>query len=614
MRPLRGTFEMKTKLVGLCGAAACGLLPYGYANAYQFDTGLGDLTGSWVSNITAGGGIRTQSPSCALTGDPNVNGCGTNANTAQWANGDDGDLNYHRGQLFTGYLSLTSEMLLTAPSEGWKFLVRGTAMYDFAAGQTDRTPLSSTAAAQAVYSAELLDLWGEKDFTIGDQRAHVRIGNQVINWGESYFAAGGINATNSLDIQKLLIPGTQLKQALLPAPMISFASSLPAGFSTEDYLQLQWNGNKYPPVGTFWSTSNTFGRGPVPASTNSNNFNISGVDGGTIAGANSKNGGLYSQVNQNLLNGLYAGPPYNAVGSSYQQVLPDNRPQYGIRIGYKPPGADINFAFYYENYTDKSPVITYLANGNGEYSYLTNRQLFGLSTNFSLGDWAIGAEASYRPHDAISLSACYLPGGPTDANTNYASVNCPAYMDKKKIQLDANAQLNLTQTTYPMLKLIKADEATFTAELTLVKYPGVSPNAMYFRSIGGQEVYQVPDAGYGAWLNYNSGLGYPIAAAEGTSTSVGATVDFNWTYDGTIIPGWQVTPGITFYDALYGYLPNFSAAYEQGAKSINIYLLFNQNPTVWQAGLNFTLFFGGTPVSQPYGDRNFVGMFVTRNF
>ncbi|SAL24752.1 hypothetical protein AWB69_01818 [Caballeronia udeis] len=283
---------MKNKKICLCGTFALGIVASGQAGAYTFDTGLGDLTGSWVSNITAGAGIRTKAPSCALTGDPNANGCGSAANTAQWANGDEGDLNYGKGHAFTGYTSVTSELLMLMPNEGYKFLIRGTAMYDFLADSTDRTSLSSAAKSQAVYNVELLDLWAEKDFQIADQRAHVRLGNQVINWGESYFASGGINATNSLDIQKLLIPGTQLKQALLPAPMISFASSLPAGFSTEDYYQFQWNGNRYPPVGTYWSTSNVFGRGAEPGSLNSNNINVGGLSGATIAGTNSKNSGF----------------------------------------------------------------------------------------------------------------------------------------------------------------------------------------------------------------------------------------------------------------------------------------------------------------------------------
>lgn len=606
---------MKNRLSRLFWPTVCGALVSGPAGAYTFDTGIGDMQASWVSNLTGGMAIRTKNPSCSLTGDPNANGCGAAANTAQWANGDDGDLNYRKGRPYSTYLSATSELLLTMPSEGYKFLIRGTAMYDFAAAHTDRTELSPGAYNQVVRDAQLLDLWLQKDFSIGDQRAHVRVGNQVINWGESYFASGGINATNSLDIQKLYIPGTQLKQALLPAPMISFVSGLPAGFSTEAYLQAQWNGNRYPPVGSYWSSSDVFGRGSQPGSFNSNNFNVGAIDAGTIAGANSKNNGLLNTINQNLVNGAYTGLPTSPIGVPYDTVLPGNRPQYGVKIGYKPSGADINFGFYYENYTDKSPVLSYLANGTSRWSYLKNRQLFGVSTNFPVGDWAIGAELSYRPHDAVAMSACFAPGGPTDAQTNaVAGIDCPAYKDMKKFQLDANAQLNLTQTTYPFLKLIGADLAVFTAELTLIDYPGVSANSQYFSTIGGKSVYQVADAGYGTWLNNNASLGYQIAAAQGSSRSVGLTVDFNWTYDGTVIPGWQLTPGVTFYDAVSGYTPTFSANYEKGAKSVNLYLLFNQNPQVWQAGLNYTMYFGGNAISQPFSDRNFVGLFVTRNF
>jgi Protein of unknown function (DUF1302) len=609
---------MKTTGVGLAASVSLAVLGAASSSAYGYDftTGFGDLSGSLVSNLTAGAGIRTKSPSCSLTGDPNAYGCGAAANVNQWGFGDDGDLNYRKGQAFSTYISATSELLLTMPNEGYKFMIRGTAMYDFLAGDTARTPLSSTASAQVVYPVQLLDLWVEKDFNLGGGPAHVRLGNQVINWGESYFATGGINATNSVDIQKLLIPGSQLKQALLPAPMLSFAAGLGNGFSTEGYYQFQWNGNRYPPVGTFWSVSNNFGRGAVPATVNSNNFNVGGVDAGTIAGSNSGNSTTLSTINSGLVNGQYAGSPYNSIGIPVSTQLPSEyKPQFGVKLNYKPKNIDANFGFYYENYTDKSPVLSTLANGSNQWSYLENRQLFGASANFALGDWAIGTELSYRPHDAIALSSCFGANGPLDSNTNGVSgINCQQWEDRKKLQYDINGQLNLTQSEYPFLKLIHADMAVLTAELTWIYYPGLSSSGVT-RTIDGQSVTQVPAAGYYAWLNNGSSLGYPIVAAQGTASSVGATVDFNWTYDGSLIPGWQVTPGVTFSDALYGYTPTFSANYLQGAKSLNFYVLFNQNPTVWQAGINFTAFFGGhNTVGQPYADRNFVGMFATRNF
>ncbi|ADG15653.1 DUF1302 domain-containing protein [Paraburkholderia atlantica] len=604
----------KTKI---SAAVSLGLLMAAQgASAYEFTLSDGAINGSWVTNLTAGGGIRVKSPSCSLTGDPNANGCGAGANTAQWSNGDDGNLNYRKGQAFSTYLSATSELLLTMPSEGVKFMVRGTGMYDFMAKNTNRTELSSTAASQIVYPVDLLDLWVQKDFTLNDRSAHVRVGNQVINWGESFFATNGINATNAVDIQKLLIPGTQLKQALLPEPMISFASGITSGLSTEAYYQFSWESNRYPPVGSYWSVGDIFGRGSGPASISTLNGNLGGFDAGTIAGPNAGNAQFVGGITNGLVNGQFAGPPFNSIGVPTSTQLPNKyRPQFGIKFNYKPKSVDVNFGFYYENYTDKSPVVASQADGTMKFQYLNNRQLFGASANFGIGDWAIGTELSYRPHDAVALSGCFGAGGPLDFNTNaVGGITCQQWQDRKKLQYLINGQLSLTQSDYPFLKLIHADMAMLTMELAWIYYPGLNSNGMT-RTVDGQQVTQAPAAGYFTWLNNNSGLGYPITAAKGTSSSVGATIDFNWTYDGTVIPGWQLTPGVTFTDALYGYTPTFTANYMQGAKSVNVYLLFNQNPAVWQAGINFTAFFGGhNTVGQPYADRNFVGMFATRNF
>ena len=94
--------SISAALVGL-GMGAVSVDSYGY----DFTTGLGDLHGSWVSNLTAGAGIRTKSPSCSLTGDPNSYGCGAAANVNQWGSSDYGDLNYTKGQRFGTYLSCT---------------------------------------------------------------------------------------------------------------------------------------------------------------------------------------------------------------------------------------------------------------------------------------------------------------------------------------------------------------------------------------------------------------------------------------------------------------------------------------------------------------------------
>jgi hypothetical protein len=610
---------MKVQMVIRVGAvvlsAAIGLVP---GQAFAFDFQEGDVNFSLNTQFTYGFGIRTKNQSCSLIGDPNAS-CGASANTAQWSNADNGDLNYKRGQLFADYLKVTSELLATAP-DGYKFFTRASYLYDFSAGHTERTDLSGDANKQISNWFYWYDIWGSKDFTIGDQQAHIRVGNQVINWGESIFAFGGINASNSYDYQKLLVPGTQIKEALLPAPMISFATGIANGLNTEMYYQFRWNRTLVPPVGTYFSNDDLYGRGYAPFILSTTNFNVGGLDAGTISGSRAQS--VLAPTNQNLINGVYSGPPYNSIGFGFgSDITPKNTGQWGINLSYNIPGTQINVTGYYENYHDKVPVLLSDASGSLQNVFLPNRHLFGLSTNFPVGDWAIGGELSYRPRDAIALSTCYGQGGPTDANTNgVVGINCPLYIDKRKFQTDLTALLTMAHTQYPFLNYLGADVAYLTAELTWIDYPGVGPSTPINRTIDGVNVMQVPDAVYGIWLNKNAGTGYPIFAGTGTASSIGLAVDFNWTYDGTLIKGWQVTPGATLYASVHGDTPTYFANYLDGARAMNFYVLFNQNPTIWQAGLNYTAYWGGSnnnsgqSIRQSYADRNFIGGFITRNF
>lgn len=587
--------------------AVAGISPGVYAAEFDYN----DTHVSWVTNLTAAVGVRLKNPNCALVGDY-TGSCGSSANTAQYANGDDGNLNYRKGDLFTAYAGVVSEVLVTAPQQGLKFLVRGDAKYDLGADNTQRTDLGGSARRQTVYPVNLLDAWVQKDFEVGSGRkAYVRAGSQVMNWGESVFSGGGINTINSLDIQKLLTPGTQLKQALLPAPMISTNAALGSGLSTELYYQFRWNKNKYPAVGSYFSVADFFGKGAQPYSLSLQNPNVAGTDASIIA---RRTGVTLGQANAGLMAGDYEEAPYYSIGIPYSEENPKKSGQYGVRLNWTPTGSPLNLSFYYLNYTDKSPVLKSLSDGTGRFVYLENRKLYGVSANFPVGDWAVAMEASYRPKDAVSLSPCYGAGGPTDGAANgVVGVDCKSWIDRKKYQFNVNGLLSLNPSNAPFLNSLGADSAFLTLEATFVRYPGVSPQQQYASNAGGVPVYQVVDAAYATWLQSGTD-GYPIQKAVGTANSYGVTVDFNWTYDGSLIKGWQVTPGATISAALHGYTPTFGANYLQGAKSANFYVLLTQNPATWNAGINYTKYFGGNAVSQPYSDRDFVGAFLTNNF
>ncbi|MFZ3289361.1 MAG: DUF1302 domain-containing protein [Telluria sp.] len=575
------------------------------SHAFTFQTESGAVQGSFDSTMTMGLGKRLRAQDCTLVGDPNTF-CGASANTAQWSAGDNGDLNYNKGDFFSTYLKGTHEFLLKMP-ERWKFMARASWMRDFKADDTRRTDLSGDARDQVVKDVRLLDFWVSKEFNIGEQNARVRLGNQVINWGESLFAIGGINATNALDLQRLMVPGTQIKEAVLPASMLSLATSLGAGLNFEGYYQFRWNRNRVPPVGSYFSVADYYDKGREPVSFSGANFNVTGRDPASLLAAKS-------------FSAAAAMAAIGANGDFPVPIDPDLKPkdsgQYGLSLHYK--SGDVDFGFYYLNYHDKAPVLN-LANSGTSYQwqFKEDRKLYGVSANFPLGNWAIGSELSYRPKDAIALSGCYGAGGALDVNTNGAVVgNCPMWADNKKYQLHLTGLLQLTPGDHgPVLDLLGADAGFLSAEAVLTRYPGVGPNKRIGRTIDGVAVEQVPAAGYLIFLDRLNPAA-PIASGGGSANSWGYVVDFNVTYDGKLIPGWQVTPGITFSHSVRGETPTFTANYLEGAKATNFYVLFNQNPAVWQAGINYTTYFGGKedPTHQVYKDRDFLGAFVSRSF
>jgi len=589
MRTLYKSLWLPVCMMVLCAGAA---------HAFQFE--LSDsVKGSLDTQVTLGAGMRMVDQNRNLIGDPGKN---SGANTGFSSNGDDGNLNYNKHDLYATYLKVTPELLLKFPGD-FKFMVRATGLYDFKAPDTERTDLSEAAKNQVARDILLLDLWVSKDFNIGSQRARVRVGNQVISWGESIFGIGGINATNSLDFEKLSIPGTQLKEAVLPAPIVSIASGLGRGVNVEAYYQFGWNPNRLPPVGTYFSVADILGKGRQPLF-----INVDPTSSGFV-----NFGGLDPAADPSQANTF-------AVPFANDQTA-KNSGQYGVAMHYKPEGVSLDLGFYFMNYHDKMPVLSVLAVGQAQWTYLEDRKMYGVSANFPVGNWAVGWELSYRPKDAIALTGCYGPGGPLDGISNgVVGIDCPMYINEQKYQMHLTGILSMTPGDHGwFLDLLKADTATFTGEAVGIRYPGVSPNQRYTRNIGGVSVMQAPAAGYGFWKNgtitQDVGAGpiaYDTVAAVGDANSFGITADFNWAYDNKIIKGWTVIPGITYFQALSGNTPTLTANYLQGAKSMNMYVLFNQSaPTRWQAGINYTNYWG---TNQLLGDRDFIGGFVTRNF
>ena len=312
-------------------AAVC--LALGVApEARAFKFGSDDWTGSWDTTIGYGQGFRTEGHNCKLIAIAD-GGCGFGPNN------DDGDLNYGKGT-FTAALTGVTELSLKYKDSAGLF-VRGAGLYDFyvMGNNTDRTPLSHDAKDIVGSYTRLLDAFGYARFNLGTMPSELRLGRQVIDWGESTFIPGGLNQVDYFDVTALQVPGAELKQALLPDESAVLNVQLTKSLSAQLIYLLDWHEDIIEPTGAYFSTNDVAGAG--------GNRVVLGF------------GGLSDQ-------GVDFTPLGGSLISNFQAIprLADERPsqsgQFGINFKWYLPnlGQGTQFGLYFLNYTSRLPVVS----------------------------------------------------------------------------------------------------------------------------------------------------------------------------------------------------------------------------------------------------------------
>ncbi len=306
-------------------------------NAFRFD--YGDVTGSVDTTISYGATWRVNDRDKGLyrglyfdsSGAPVDKG----GNMAS-VNHDNGNLNYDKG-LISSVAKVTSEMDV-AYRDQFGFFVRGTGFYDWEneEGTRAKEPLSSEALELVGSDIKLLDafVWGEGD--VGDTTVQVRLGEQVISWGESTFLLGGINATNPINIAAIRIPGAELKEALLPEGLLWGSVGATENLTFEGYYQYDWDSYILDPAGSYFSVSDFVGDG-------GNSLTIG-------------NGNLPEN---------YPSPPAPAVGFPMPYTVSraadknaKDTGQFGLAMRlFAPELNDTEFGLYYVKYHSRLPTI-----------------------------------------------------------------------------------------------------------------------------------------------------------------------------------------------------------------------------------------------------------------
>ncbi|TVP83426.1 MAG: DUF1302 family protein, partial [Thioalkalivibrio sp.] len=231
----------------LCLMATAVALALGAAapsQSFEFTSAGGEVTGSFDTTLSLGARWRMQKPDSALIGL-------SNGGTARSVNEDDGNLNWDRGDLVSLAAKATHDFELNYRNYG--AFIRATYFYDDAV--MSKSGLSSEARDQAGRDFEVLDAYVRGDFDVGDRWLGLRLGRQVVNWGESTFIQNGINVLNPIDVSRLRIPGSELREGLMPLNMLWAAHDLTDRLSVEGVWMLEWDKTRIDPAGTFFSSN-----------------------------------------------------------------------------------------------------------------------------------------------------------------------------------------------------------------------------------------------------------------------------------------------------------------------------------------------------------------------
>ena len=267
-----------------------------------------------------------------------------NGGTGDSANIDDGNLNYNTG-LVSNMLRATGGLTLRWRNFG--MLIRGYALYDYQneTASRARTPLTDNAKDLIGLDAGLLEYYLNAHFNIKGTSVQIRLGDQIINWGETSFIREGIDVINPVNALIPAQPAASRRDLRIPQGMLWGAANITESIAVEAYYQYEWEGVRLSPVGSYLSNNDLFGSDGL-------NFTVLG-------------NGLVSDLGTDL--DMQFGLPEGTLGfdPDYMKIFgrhvdkPKDGGQYGFAIqGYLPGANATKLGIHFVNYHARLPIIS----------------------------------------------------------------------------------------------------------------------------------------------------------------------------------------------------------------------------------------------------------------
>ncbi|MFU2325443.1 DUF1302 domain-containing protein [Pseudomonas sp. NFX98] len=602
--------------------------------AFGVSFNVGEIEGQFDSSLSIGASWSTESANKNLIG---VNNGGKGLSQTS----DDGHLNFKSGDTFSKIFKGIHDLELKYGDTG--VFVRGKYWYDFELKDESRPfkDISDSNRKEGAKSSggQILDAFVYHNYSIADQPGSVRLGKQVVSWGESTFIGSGINSINPIDVSAFRRPGAEIKEGLIPVNMFYVSQSLTENLSAEAFYQLEWDQTVVDNCGTFFSQPDIIADGC------DNNLRVLNKRSTIPAAALPTLTRLGVDVdNEGVL--VRRGPDRDARDSG----------QWGASLKYMFDPLDTEFGAYFMNYHSRAPIFSatgapastfagvaalpaqlralapLIVAGNSSYfvEYPEDIRLYGLSFSTTLPTGtAWSGEVSYRPNAPVQLNSTDIlfagvrPLG--GALTNASLLSAPPGSDLHGYRRKEVTQFQTTLTHF-------FDQVMGASRLTLVGEVGVT-------HVGGLE--STSDVRYGRDPVYGPGElpatgGQNTCQALNTSTIAGAgpgtptnnlnrncndegfTTATSWGYRGRAIweyndvfAGVNLKPNVAWSHDVEGYSPGPGGNFEEGRKAVSLGLDAEYQNT-YTASLAYTNFFDGKYTT--VDDRDFVALSFGVNF
>ncbi|MBC3435521.1 DUF1302 domain-containing protein [Pseudomonas sp. BW16M2] len=614
--------------------------------AFAVSFNIGEIEGQFDSSLSVGASWSTANPNKNLIG-ANNGGRGLSQTS------DDGHLNFKKGETFSKIFKGIHDLELKYGDTG--VFVRGKYWYDFELKDENREfkDISDSNRKEGAKSsgAELLDAFVYHNYSIADLPGTVRLGKQVVSWGESTFIGGGINAINPIDVSAFRRPGAEIKEGLIPVNMFYLSQSVTDNLTAEGFYQIEWDQTVVDNCGTFFSQPDVIADGC------NNNLAV-----------------LAKQANVAGRLGPIAAPTMRALaaqgvswGSPDEGVIVRRGPdrdardggQFGLALRYMYEPLNTEFGGYFMNYHSRAPIFSgrganarfynpnnlaaalvgagvpggaispallqqlmplYVA-GNSSYyvEYPEDIRLYGLSFSTTLPTGtAWSGEISYRPNAPVQLNTTdilYSGLTPLDPNASVLrgtpDTDQPGYRRKEITQLQ-------TTFTHFFDQVMGAERLTMVGEVGWTHVGGLeSTSKMRY---GRDPVYgpgplpngrcQSLNATTLAGVEQNNLSRYCENDGFTTSDSWGYRVRAIWDYN-NVFAGVNLRPSVAWSHDVDGYSPGPGGNFEEGRKAVSLGLDAEYQNT-YTASLSYTNFFDGKYTT--VDDRDFVALSFGVNF